>query len=206
MIRTFIAVELGADLRASLVKVQDALRARLRKSAPDLRVQWVRPDSLHLTLKFLGDVEDTRLEAIRRALSDAVGSMPGFSVSAGGLGGFPDLRAPRVLWIGTAPMANDHDPASPRAEPNPLVELAVAVDRAMADLDFPAETKPFHPHLTVARVKDRAREVGRVLAATAYPEQASQLGRLTVNVVSVMKSDLKPTGAVYTCLDSIPLR
>ncbi|MGH7254476.1 MAG: RNA 2',3'-cyclic phosphodiesterase [Nitrospirales bacterium] len=205
MIRTFLAVQLEDSLRANLVKVQDALRAQLRKSAPDLRVQWVRPDSLHLTLKFLGDVEESQLELIRQALRQAMSAVSGFAVDVGGLGGFPDLRAPRVLWIGTAPTGNEDSPAALLAKPNPLVELAAAVDRAMAGLDFPMDTKPFHPHLTVARVKDRAREIGRALAEAKVYEQEAPLGRLTVGAVSVMKSDLRSTGAVYTCLQTIPL-
>lgn len=200
MIRAFVAVELSPDLREALAQVQSRIRKVIQDRSPsDPRIQWVGPGSIHLTLKFLGEIEEAQVEDIRTALAPAIGSLPKFTVEVGGLGGFPDLRAPRVLWVGGT---------GPEGRIEPLAALAQTVEQALEPLGFALETKLFHPHLTLARIKDRNREVGRVLAdphvsgALGWTER---LGSLAVERVSLMKSDLKPSGAVYTRLWEVPL-
>jgi 2'-5' RNA ligase len=116
-----------------------------------------------------------------------------FTVAVEGLGVFPDVRAPRVLWVGLA----DQGEA--------LRRLAADVETALEAIGFAAETKPFHPHLTLARIKERSREAGRALAAGGMLEQAAPVGSVDVGAVAVMKSELRPSGAVYTKLCEVPL-
>jgi len=197
MIRAFVAVELTDELRSAIALVQTQIKAELarelRRTAPDARLQWVRPEANHLTLKFLGDIAEGQVEEIAQALTTVVGSQPRFSLEVGGLGVFPDARAPRVLWVGLSGAG-------------PVISLARSVDEALAELNFASETRPFNPHLTLARIKEHGREVGKALATTGFLAQTSPLGMLPVSTVVLMRSELKPTGAVYTRLREIPLR
>jgi len=197
MIRTFVAVELDEELRKALAtaqgQVQEQLMKQVRHSAPGVRVQWVRPDSIHLTLKFLGDIDETLVQDIRAALLLAVQTQPRFAVEVGGLGVFPDLRAPRVLWTGLF------------GQVDALMRLAAEVEAALTGVGFPPESRPLSPHLTLARIKERSREVGRGLADSGLMRQPVRVGSLAVHSVCLMKSDLKPSGAVYTRLCEVPL-
>src|SRR5690242_15180016 len=101
MIRTFVAVELGVPLRRALAQVQTTLRSRLEQSVgPGVRIQWVKPESIHLTLKFLGDISEDRVTDVQAVLARVAGGHNRFTVDVEGLGVFPDVRAPRVVWIG----------------------------------------------------------------------------------------------------------
>lgn len=207
MIRTFVAVELEADLRQALGQLQeqvkDRLRAGLQRLAPDVRLQWVRPESMHLTLKFLGAIEESQVERIRETLSPVLESRAAFSVEVAGLGVFPDLRDPRVLWVGLR--AAQAEPGQPDALEQ-LSRLARDVDVALGGLGFAQETRPYSPHLTLARIKERSREIGKVLAESELLSGTPSLGSLRVRSVSLMKSDLRPSGAVYTRLWEIAFK
>jgi 2'-5' RNA ligase len=195
MIRAFVALELDQDLKRAIGQAQTQAKDRLnRRLAVDARIQWVKPDSIHLTLKFLGDIVETDLDSMREALAARIGAIPRFSVETGGLGVFPDLRAPRVIWIGL------HDRSGV------LSRLAAEVEATLVGLGFPPERRPFNPHLTLARIKDKSREVGQALAASGAIEGGETVGSLPVASVSLMKSDLQPSGSVYTRLWEVPLR
>jgi 2'-5' RNA ligase len=148
-------------------------------------VAWTAVDNLHITLKFLGGVEDTRLPDVTAALAQAV-SVPAFDVPVRGLGAFPTPSRPRVLWAGTA--------AAPA-----FGALAAAVDRALGSVGFPAEDRSFTPHVTLGRVRDGRRDPG--LAGALAAAAAEPFGVLRVARVSLMRSDLSPRGARYTELD-----
>ena len=194
MIRTFVTVELDAPLRQALAQAQAALRGRLEKSVgPDARIQWIKPASIHLTLKFLGDIPEERVPDIQAALARVAGGHRRFTVDVEGLGVFPDVRAPRVIWVGLT------------AHVDALTRLAADVEVALGVIGFVPEPKPFHPHLTLARIKNRARDVGRALSAGGVLTQDAKLGFLSVAAVSLMKSDLQPSGSVYARLQEIPL-
>jgi 2'-5' RNA ligase len=200
MIRAFIAVELDAALRAGIAGTQARLRRALAKTIPDARLQWVRAESIHLTLKFLGSVEERRVSEIAEAVGRALSDHRAMTVEVGGLGVFPDLQRPRVLWIGLS----GPEPAS--GHPQGVTMLAAAVDRALGTIGFPPEDRPFSPHLTLARIKERAREVGQALQDLGVLESPPPVGRLHVRSVSLMKSELHPSGAVYARLHEWPLR
>lgn len=198
MIRAFVAVEIDPVLRQRIARAQEQIRERIgrefRSLGQEVRIQWVRPDSIHLTLKFLGDIDERLIGDIQQALTLAVAAQPQFSVEVGGAGAFPDPRAPRVLWLGLS----GHVEA--------LVRLAAEVDQALIALGFPPEAKPYSPHLTLARIKERSREMGKMLTGSGVLAHAAQLGSLDVRAVALMKSDLRPSGAVYTRLVEIPFK
>lgn len=200
MIRAFIAVELDATLRSSIARTQDHLKQSLAKAFPAVRLQWVRPESIHLTLKFLGSIEEQQVSEIQQALRSALHGRPPFAVEVGGVGVFPDLRAPRVLWLGLS------GPENASADQQDIGQLAAEVDHALGTIGFPPEDRPFSPHLTLARIKDRSREVGKALQDLGLLKPALQVGRLEVEAVSLMKSDLKPSGVVYTKLWELLLK
>lgn len=194
MIRTFVAIELEAPLRQALAQVQATLRSRLQQAVgPDVRIQWVKPESIHQTLKFLGDIPEDRVPDVQAVLARVAGGHSRFTVDVEGLGVFPDVRAPRVLWVGLT------------AHVDALKRLAVDVEVALGAIGFAPESKPFNPHLTLARIKERSHDIGRVLSGEGLLAQETKLGELTVAAVSLMKSELKPTGSVYTRLQDFPL-
>lgn len=183
-VRAFVAVELSQEVTGVLQGLVQALR---QEGLPFLRL--VRPEGVHLTLKFLGDVPAPLTEKIAFALDQAVAGLPAFQTQLHGLGGFPSLEAPRVLWVGLG-----DDLAS-------LQSLFRAVEGAMRALGFPAEERPFTPHLTLARLRDgtppqERRRAGEALRRLAGQEQAP----LRVDGVSLMRSVLRPEGAVYSRL------
>lgn len=190
-LRTFIAVELDEELLGNLMRVQDRLRGQVAPRS----VRWVRPEGIHLTLKFLGDTLPDQVEAVKLALDRAASDVTPFTFTVGGLGCFPNTHRPRVLWIGL------HEPAGT------LSRLRDAVESHVAPLGFPTENRPFHPHLTLGRVQRRAsksevREVGEVVASSAV----GTLDEMRVTRVSYIKSDLRPSGAVYTTLHEAQLQ
>lgn len=203
MIRAFVAVELDAALRNGIARTQDHLKQSLTKAIPAVRLQWVRPEAIHLTLKFLGSIEERRVSEIQETLRSALHGQPPFTVEVGGVGVFPDLRAPRVLWLGLSGQSGPENASLPQQD---IRQLAATVDRALGTIGFPPEDRPFRPHLTLARIKERSREVGQALQDLGLLNPGSQVGRLELQTVSLMKSDLKPSGAVYTRLWELPLK
>lgn len=185
--RVFLAVELDPETRSAL----EAFQRQLHEMLP--AINWVRPQSWHLTVKFLGEVEENQLEPIKRAVEKAVSNCSSFSLQIEGFGGFPHLRNPRVLWAGVTGQVDE------------LHLLALHVDEALSPLGFPLESKPFRAHLTLARIKDRAREVGVALTKLDVLENVHFFGELTVERLCLFRSELKPTGANYHRLWAVPL-
>jgi len=178
LIRTFIAIEIPDDVKSKMREVQDVLR----KSGAD--VGWVRPEGVHLTLKFLGNVEAGRIGELMASVSAAVSGTGPFELIVGGIGVFPNERSLRVVWLGLG------------GGMDALASLYEKVEAVCETLGFKRESRPFRPHLTLGRVKSpRGRE--RLIRAVAELEKI-EAGRFTAGAVSVMKSELRPTGAVYT--------
>ena len=187
-LRTFIAIELDQELKATLADIQ----ARLRGVVPPRAVRWVQLEGIHLTLKFLGDTPLDKVEQVKSALVQAAGQIPAFTVTVGGVGCFPDARRPRVVWVGV------QEPSGS------LARLWQAVESHVAPLGFPIERRPFSPHLTLGRVQRYAssaevRDIGQSVTALAA-EMAGVHDDMAVGTVAYIKSDLRPTGAVYTTL------
>ncbi|MFQ5707374.1 MAG: RNA 2',3'-cyclic phosphodiesterase [bacterium] len=183
-IRTFIAVEIPQQVRQNIAAVQNAFK----KEQDHLR--WTKPDNIHLTLKFLGDVEEDKIEAIADAVDTGAQSLVAFNCLVEELGAFPNFNRARVLWVGIT------DPQ------NQLTNLAQKIDHELGKMGFPREKRKFSPHLTIARVKSRLSEnfVARL------QQEAFHGGEVRVAEIVVVKSDLKPRGAEYTVLKRIRLR
>jgi 2'-5' RNA ligase len=188
-IRTFIAIELEEPIRAGLARVQEQLT---REPAARI-VRWTRPGGIHLTLKFLGDVPARRIEEIGQALERACVGFAPFPLTVGGLGCFPDTSRPRVVWVGV------------QEESESLARLQEAVEREVAPLGFPTEKRGFSPHLTLGRVKGASPGEARRLGELIHGTEIGSLGQMSARAVSLMRSDLHPSGAVYTSLRSVAL-
>ncbi len=182
--RLFIAVDLSVAVRERL----DALILDLRRDVPDVR--WVGSDRIHLTLKFLGEVDEARAAAISDAVGPAAAAVPGrIPASVGRLGTFGDQRRPRVVWAGV------EDPSGG------LLRIQSAVETACEVQGFSREGRPFSPHLTLARLKGPSRSLGTALEA----RQAIRLGDLEISSCCLFQSLLRPDGAAYVRLREYPL-
>lgn len=189
-VRAFIAVPLNDELLATLGRIA----ARLRQGPGGSAGRWVRPEGIHLTLKFLGDVPQERLPVIGATLDRVCRAHAPFVLRLAALGCFPNTRRPRVVWVGV------------EEETGRLERLQAAVERELAREGFPKEARRFTPHLTLARVHERAaREeveaLGGAVAAYALAETPTMVAR----AVHLIRSDLRPGGAVYTPLHEAAL-
>ena len=186
-IRAFIAIELPAAILQQIA----ALEVRLKPQLPPDCVRWVKPDSIHLTLKFLGQVPSDQIDLIKSSLKNALAAQRAFTLEVAGAGCFPDRHRPRVIWVGV-----QEDPPG-----HQLQHVQRAVENAIAPLGYPTETRDFSPHLTLGRIARDVRtldlkKVGDAIGAS----EVESLGRWDVANVALIKSDLRPTGAVYTVL------
>ena len=195
MIRAFLAVELLPELRAELAFVQQKLKQSIEPEMNrDTRISWVQPAKIHLTIKFLGDMNEQIIEPLRIAIEQAIGHQTIVNLPLERLGAFPRPHSPRVLWVG--PSENWER----GAEAKRVAEIHGAIEQACEGLGFLREAKPFSPHLTLARIKIGERHVGFALTKSGALDRPLSLGSLAVASVVLMKSELKPTGSVYTRL------
>lgn len=190
ILRTFIAIELDEPLRQALGRVQGKFK---RQIAPR-DVRWVEIENLHLTLKFLGDTPRSRLPEIEAALRAACAGHAPFEIGFEGRGCFPNLRRPRVIWVAV------------RDRGLALARLQADVEKHVAPLGWPTEERGFSPHLTLGRVargvdRDGEEAIGQIVEKTVV----EQIGVQRVTAVSLMQSDLRPSGPIYTRLLSVPL-
>jgi 2'-5' RNA ligase len=195
MIRAFLAVELSQELRAELALVQQELKHRIEPELKrETRISWVQPAKIHLTMKFLGDMDEQVIDLLQTALEQAIGNRTAMNVPLERLGAFPRPHSPRVLWIGPS----EHWEKG--AEARRVTEIQGAIEQACEGLSFLRETKPFSPHLTLARIKAGERYVGVALAKGGVLDRPLSLGSLAMESVVLMKSELRPTGSIYTKL------
>ena len=187
-IRTFLAIDLPVSLQSAIGRNIRAVQREL----PGL--SWSKPENLHLNFKFLGETTESQVDQIRRAVEPAISHVSSFDLELKGFGVFPDQRSPRVLWVGIGGALES------------LTTLAGCVERAVALLGFPQEDRPFRPHLTVARVKKDHRAVGRVLDTLGMFTNPFACGPLFVERVALFKSELRPTGPIYTKLWDVSLK
>jgi 2'-5' RNA ligase len=200
VIRAFLAVELCQELRAKLATLQQELKQSIElEMKRGTRISWVQPASLHLTIKFLGETDEQVIDPLRAAVEQAIGRQMAVNVPLERLGGFPRPQSPRVLWVGPSEHWENGIDAKR------ITEIYATIEQACEDLRFLRETKPFSPHLTVARIKTGERHVGVSLAQRGVLDRPLLLGSLAVESVALMKSELKPTGSVYTKLWSVRL-
>jgi 2'-5' RNA ligase len=184
-VRTFIAIPLTRPVLDYL----EELQLMLSRGEGGAAGRWVRPEGIHLTLKFLGDVPSDKLSDVYRAVQQACDGRRPFEIEVGGLGCFPNARRPRVIWAGV------HE------ESGQLADLQRAVEAALEPLGFPREGRAFTPHLTLARIKQRAsaREIAALGQAVAASQEEERI-TMQATHVHVIKSDLRPEGAIYAVL------
>lgn len=187
--RLFTAIELGDIVKGRAAALLDELRLRARRAAPGAKVTWVAPERMHLTLRFIGEVNDAQGAALLGALRSPIVMAP-FTVQWEELGSFPPRGAPRVLWIGVA----DGRDALIRAEHS--------VSARLEALGIPREARPYSPHLTLARV----REPAGLKAAPLFEALDGSLGETRVEAITLFQSHLSPKGPTYVALERTPLR
>ncbi len=185
MIRAFVAIELSKDLLGRLME----LTQRVRSLHLDGRIP--RPESMHLTLKFLGQVDRAQITSIQRAVQESARQVAPFDVRIGGLGTFPDLRRPRVLWIGVE-------------ECQSLWNLRQELEVELEKLGFPRDSRSFRPHLTLMRLKSLTKQ-GELAGFLRSEAQEGGFGVLEVTEVHLYQSLLKPQGAEYQKLVTVKL-
>jgi 2'-5' RNA ligase len=181
--RAFIAFDLPERILSFLAKVQQGLKAY------GFKVKWVRPENIHLTLKFLGNTDTADTDKILGAISNAVKNTEPLSLAVEGIGVFPDVRRPRIIWAGL------------KGQMEVLLELQRALDGYLMSLGFPKETRPFRGHLTLGRIKGRIRSAQMDKAVQKF--EGFESDPFKVNEIFLFKSDLKPTGAVYSKVRSV---
>jgi RNA 2',3'-cyclic 3'-phosphodiesterase len=190
VIRAFVAVALDEELRAAVAATVERLRPLGRA------VAWVPPQNLHVTLQFLGNQSEARLAEAEAALADAAAGRAPIDVTFHGVGAFPGLERPRILWVGLA-----HGALEARG-------LQAAVADALAARGFAKEERPWHPHLTIGRVPDERRwrrEAGPPLRRALAQAATTTFGTQRVAEVALMRSDLSPAGARYTVRRALTL-
>ena len=201
MIRAFLAVELSPGLRAELAALQQELKQSMEPGMKrDMRISWVQPAKMHLTIKFLGDMDEQVIDPLRDEVEHAIESQPSVYVPLERLGAFPRPQSPRVLWVG--PSENWEQ----GVEGKRVAEIHGVIEQACEGLGFLREAKPFSPHLTLARMKTGERRIGAALAKSGVLDRPLSLASLAVGSVVLLKSDLKPTGSVYTELWKVQLK
>jgi 2'-5' RNA ligase len=188
-VRSFIAIELPAEFKAYLAEVQKRVSAGQRVSA-----KWVNPESIHLTLKFLGNVPAEKIDAIVGAVADSAATINPFSLQLAALGAFPNARRVEVVWAGLA------------GDLEPLQGLVSRLEDNLEALGFPPERRAFAPHLTLARVRPEASSLERQNLGQALSNfQVDRDLSLEVREISLMRSQLTRAGAIYSCLKSFAL-
>ena len=184
-IRTFIAFELPKNIISSISKVQEGIRSY------GLKARWVRPENIHLTLKFLGNIKEADIEKIGGAIFESAKEYAPISLTAKGIGVFPGIKRPRVIWVGI------------RGETDLLVGLQKRLDEKFETIGFQPENRPFKGHLTLARIKKKINSKKLIDAIKEFGEFESET--FIADNIYLFKSDLKSSGAVYTKLMSITL-
>jgi RNA 2',3'-cyclic 3'-phosphodiesterase len=179
-IRSFIAIPLNPEIISRIEKTQKEL-----KTLP-ADVKWVNPKSIHLTLKFLGNIDEGKVEVIAQGIQNGMRGFKLWSATVKNVGAFPSLRSPRVVWVGIEDQGGQ------------LVRLQNQIEKKMANLGFEKEKRAFSPHLSLGRVRSpRGKDD---LVKYLFDERERVFGEINIDRIILFKSELKPTGAIYTAL------
>ena len=189
IIRAFIALDLTSEIRNGL----DQVISELKTSLEGVPIRWIPAENIHLTLKFLGDVSTSNIEMLEKILRSEVSGHQPFEISVGGIGAFPSSRHARIVWVGVE-------------APPELTAVQHGIETGMARLGYASEERQFSPHLTLGRVSRNATSrdahaICQILEST----RVGFLGVANVTELHLYRSDLKPSGAVYTRIFTAPL-
>ncbi|MBI4680001.1 MAG: RNA 2',3'-cyclic phosphodiesterase [Nitrospirae bacterium] len=183
--RCFIAIELPEAVKSTLSGIEEDLK----KSKADVR--WVKPDNIHLTLKFFGNIEEKKTEKIIEIMENICNQYAPFTIEIKGMGTFPNIKSPRVLWVGIE--GNDT-----------LKTLQEEIENKMESIGFEREDRAFTAHLTLGRFRSSIEKEG-LLKAVKLHEKDTFVGSINVQSLSLIRSDLHPEGARYTKVIDISL-
>ena len=189
-VRSFVAIELPDEVKSAIAQLQNQL-----KSGGQFPIKWVDPYSIHLTLKFLGNIDRDMVEEITRAMDETVRGVSPFHLEIKGLGVFPNLRRVQVAWVGVG------------GDLGQLGGLHKRIESSLSPLGFAPESRPFTPHLTLARLRDRAslnerQSFGQLVVGTRF-ESVFSFG---VDAINLMRSQLTSEGPIYTQIGSAKLK
>jgi len=186
-IRAFLACSPSVEVRSQIASLQEICKRQI----PAGVVSWVKPEGIHLTLKFLGNIFPAQKEVIQSLMPKVIETIPAFYLSVEGIGAFPSLSRPKVIWTGL------------KGETETMLNLQMCVDKALATIGFAEEDRPFQGHLTLGRIKktQSTKEMEKWLSL----HQSFQGGQFPVDHISLFKSNLTPTGAIYTLLHTFSL-
>jgi 2'-5' RNA ligase len=202
MLRAFIAIQLSDRVKSQIGELQ----ADLKRRAPDVSgVGWVQPRSIHLTLRFLGDIDERQVELLERVLKAAAAGTSPFSLEGRGLGVFPNPQRARVIWLGLRGLSATDDTPETGSDDSltALLRLQAAIEQGVVGLGMAREDRPFMPHLTLARIRER-KAAGPLIQLLAS-HRDRMVGTLRADAVALMRSELHPGGAVHTSLVEVPL-
>jgi len=186
-IRAFLALDPPPEVLRKIAEIQGALRRDIQGA-----LSWVRPEGIHLTLKFFGAIAAKDVSAVSEIFAgQAAGARP-LNLEAKGLGVYPSTRRPRVLWLGIG------------GEVERMIALQQAIDQGLEAYGFPREERPFRAHLTLARIKSPRGLSGLDGALTAKGSESA--GKFTATGLTLFKSELTPKGAIYTVLNHFPFQ
>lgn len=181
-IRCFIAIEIPDAIQSLLICAQEELKRNIRGAS------WVKRGNIHLTLRFLGDVAPNQISTIKNAIEKVAIRRSPFSMKIGGIGAFPNLTRPRIIWAGVKTGANE------------VVAISKDIDSGLSQHGFGRDEKPFRPHLTLARVKRRINLKPLVDVFQQY--DTINGATLIVDQIRVVRSELRQSGAIYTPLET----
>ena len=186
LIRSFIAIELPKEIKEDLGKIQD----ELKKSNADIK--WVEPKNIHLTLKFLGNVDEKKLEDIKRILRNLSERYKGFFIELSRIGAFPKISSPRVIWIGIEKGKEE------------LSKIFLELEEQLENIGFKKEERGFSSHITIGRVRSVLNRI-RLIEEVKKINSLSRLS-LSCNKITLFKSTLTPKGPIYEAIYQVNLR
>lgn len=187
--RTFIALDFSPEIIRKINEIIDYFKTQ----TPERALKWVAPENLHLTIKFLGEVPEKKIEQIKSLINETLDDVKSFEIGVEKLGMYPNSQKPRVVWLGVRGAG-------------PLKEIHKVLDSQLQKAEIQPDNRGFSPHLTIARVRRNAdiqsvKEIGETLSKF----KVDSLGTCTVNHIILYKSELTPQGPIYTPLLSSPL-
>ena len=182
-IRAFIAFELPGSVIAMLANLQHKMRSS------GIRAKWVRPENIHLTLKFLGSIQVADIDIVVRCMSESIQGLAPMTLTAKGVGVFPGIKRPRVIWVGLA------------GQIQLLLEMQGKLEDSLAAIGFPKENRAFRGHLTLGRVKEPVNP--STISQIIQEYEGLHSDEFRVNAIDLFKSTLHPTGSVYTKLQGV---
>ncbi len=183
-LRCFIAIDIPKEIKENISEVINLLS----KYGADIK--WVKPENLHITLKFLGKTQDLLISKIKEELSHVISLYNPFHIKIYGTGMFPAVKRPRIIWIGVE-------------NSNVLISLKEDIEESMSMLGYQKEEKEFNPHLTIGRIRSHKGIQNIIAALNNFKDKF--FGNIMIERIKLMKSDLKPEGAEYTCLSDFML-